>query len=150
VTIVVEEPSLRSTGSVRKSPKPGCDTPSVITSPDEYLATVPGVGRPWLREFWDYVQNTYPDLEVTMFRQRPMYKFGHSYQHGYVMFTAAKTHFAVHAIDFDLVARARSTIPGALGGKGNVAVKYTATEAKPALKAFVDAVMSRHDVGRRT
>ncbi len=37
-----------------------------------------------------------------------------------------------------------TTIPGAAGGKGSVSVKYGAESAKPALKAFVDAVMRRH------
>ena len=116
----------------------------MITTPDEYLAAAPELGRPWLREFWDHVHATYPGHELTMFRQTPMFKFGRSYQQGYVMFTAAKHHFAVHAIDFDLVSEARRTIPGAAGGKGNVSVKYGAESAKPALKAFVDAVIARH------
>lgn len=121
----------------------------MITSPAEYLEAAPEVGRPWLREFWAYVQATYPGQELTMFRQVPMFKFGRSYQEGYVMFTAAKGHFAVHAIDFDLVEQARASIPRAAGGKGSVSVKYTAEEAKPALRAFVDAVMARHDLASR-
>jgi hypothetical protein len=116
----------------------------VIDTPAEYLAAAPPPGQPWLREFWEHVRATYPGQELTMFRQTPMFKFGRSYQQGYVMFTAAKTHFAVHAIDFDLVDSARRSIPGARGGKGSVSVKYAAEDAKPALKAFVDAVMARH------
>jgi hypothetical protein len=118
----------------------------VIATPDEYLVAAPEHGQPWLREFWDYVQKTYPGQQLTMFRQTPMFKFGSSYQQGYIMFTAAKSHFAVHAIDFDLVEAARAAIPGAKGGKGNVSVKYGAEDAQPALKSFVDAVMERHHV----
>ena len=118
----------------------------MITTPEEYLAAAPESGQPWLREFWDYVQTTYPGHELTMFRQTPMFKFRRSYQDGYVMFTAAKTHFAVHAIDFDLIEEARGTIPGAAGGKGNVSVKYTNDSAKPGLRSFVDAVMARHGI----
>ena len=87
-----------------------------------------------------------------MFRQTPMYKFGRSYHEGYVMFTAAKSHFATHAIHFDLVQQAKDSIPGAAGGKGNVSVKYTNDSAKRALRSFIEAVMavtafrrSRHD-----
>ena len=116
----------------------------MIETPEDYLEAAPEPGRPWLREFWDHVRSTYPDQELTMFRQTPMFKFGRSYLDGYVMFTAAKSHFAVHAIDFDLVQEARASIPGAKGGKGNVSVKYTAEEAKPALREFIDAVMRRH------
>jgi len=116
----------------------------MIDSPDAYLAAAPEIGRPWLREFWDHVHATAPGLELTMFRQAPMFKFADSYLKGYVMFTAAKSHFAVHAIDFDLVEQTRATIPGAKGGKGSVAVKYTAVDAKSALKSFVDAVIDRH------
>ena len=118
----------------------------MIATPSEYLEAAPAAGQPWLREFWSYVRDTYPGHDLTMFRQTPMFKFGRSYLDGYVMFTAATAHFAVHAIDFDLVQDAREAIPGAAGGKGNVSVKYTADSAKPALRAFVDAVMARHGI----
>ena len=118
----------------------------MVESPEEYLEAAPEVGRSWLRELWAYVHETYPDQQLTMFRQTPMFKLGRSYQDGYVMFTAAKGHFAAHAIDFDLVEQTRAAIPGARGGKGSVAVKYTNEGAKPELRRFVDAVMARHGV----
>ena len=114
----------------------------MIATPEEYHDAAPEAGRPWLREFWEYVRTTYPGQELTMFRQTPMFKFGRSYLDGYVMFTAAKSHFATHAIDFDLVQQAKDSIPGAAGGKGNVSVKYTNDSAKPGLRSFVDAVMA--------
>lgn len=117
-------------------------------SPPEYLAAAPSPGQPWLQEFWAYVQQHYPSVPLVMFRGVPMFKFEDSYLKGYVMFTAAKTHFATHAIDFDLVAQTRDAIPGAAGGKGNVAVKYPNEDAKPALRAFIDAVMARHGIER--
>ena len=120
----------------------------MVETPDEYLAAAPEVGRPWLREFWDYVHATYPGQQLTMFRQTPMFKLARVYTEGYVMFTGAKGHFAVHAIDFDLVEQTREAIPGARGGKGSVAVKYTNEAAKPELRRFVDAVMARHGVAR--
>ena len=118
----------------------------MVSTPDEYLDAAPEKGRRWLREFWDYVSLTYPSLELTMFRQTPMFKFESSYLDGYVMFTAARSHFATHAIDFDLVEEARARIDGARGGKGNVAVSYHNEDAKPGLRDFVDAVMARHDI----
>ena len=72
----------------------------MIETPHQYLDTVPEAGRPRLREFWHYVEATYPSQRLVMFRQRPMFKFADSYLDGYVMFTAAKSHFATHAIDF--------------------------------------------------
>ena len=125
-------------------------TSPVIETPEDYLDAAPEAGQPWLRDFWDYMRTTYPEQEPTMFRQVPMFKFGRTYQEGYVMFTAAKSHFAVHAIDFDLVQQARASIPGAAGGKGSVSVKYTADAAKPALRVFVDEVMARHGRSRRS
>ena len=113
-------------------------------TPEQYLSEAPEGGQPWLREFWDHVATRAPGLAPIMFRQVPMYRFGSSYLKGYVMFTAAKGHFSAHAIDFDLVAEARSSIPGAFGGKGSVSVKYANEAAKPALKVFVDAVLERH------
>jgi len=120
----------------------------VIESPEEYLANAPEAGQPWLREFWAYVTGHFAGQALTMFRQTPMFKFGRSYLDGYVMFTAAKGHFAVHAIDFDLVRDAREGIDGAGGGKGSVTVKYSNDAAKPALQEFVDAVMARHGIER--
>ncbi len=113
-------------------------------TPRQYLDQAPEAGRPWLQEFWHYLAVRAPRLEPVMFRQVPMYRFEASYLKGYVMFTAAKGHFSVHAIDFDLVAAAQATIPGAFGGKGSVSVKYTNEGAKPALKEFVDVVLARH------
>ena len=122
------------------------NTWNVISTPEEYHDAAPQAGQPWLREFWDYVRTTYPGQELTMFRQTPMFKFGRSYHDGYVMFTAAKSHFAVHAVDFDLVQQVRDGTPGAAGGKGHVSVKYTNDSAKPSLRSFVDAVMARHGI----
>lgn len=112
-------------------------------SPEEYLDAAPEVARPWLREFWDHVAERAPGLEPSMFRQVPMYKFGASHLGGYVMFTVATGHFSVHSLEFDLIAEAQKTIPGAFGGKGSVSVKYANEAAKPALIELVDAVLSR-------
>lgn len=120
----------------------------MIETEQDYLDTLPEHAQAWVREFTDYVRGTYPGQEVTMFRQRPMFKFGRSYQDGYVMFTAAAQHFSAHAVDFDLVQAAKDAIPGAKGGKGSVSVKYTAESAKPELRAFVDAVMARHGIAK--
>ena len=35
-------------------------------------------------------------------------------------------------------------MPGAFGGKGSVSVKYANEAVKPALRAFVDEVLTRH------
>lgn len=113
-------------------------------SPEQYLDAAPEPARPWLTEFWAYVADRAPGLEPVMFRQVPMYRFGDSYLKGYVMFTAAKGHFSVHALEFDLIAEAQKTIPGAFGGKGSVSVKYPNEAAKPALKALVDEVLTRN------
>lgn len=115
-------------------------------TPQDYLAAAPEAGKPWLTEFWAHVEATYPDLELTMFRQTPMFKFEDSYLKGYVMFTAAATHFSAHAIDFDLVQAAKDSIPKSFGGKGCVSVKYTREDAKPALRDFVAAVTQRHGI----
>lgn len=112
---------------------------------EQYLAEAPEVARPWLTELWDYVRSLAPSLELTMFRGVPMFKFSNSYLKGYVMVTAAKSHLAVHAIDFDLVEEARQAIPGAKGGKGNVAVTYPKlAAAAPGLKDFIASVLTRH------
>jgi hypothetical protein len=113
-------------------------------SPEQYLAAAPEAGREWLQFFWDHLAERAPGLEPSMFRQVPMYKFADSYLKGYVMFTAAKAHFSVHALEFDLIADAQKNIPGAFGGKGSVSVKYPNEAAKPALVELVDAVLTRH------
>ncbi len=115
----------------------------MIETPEQYFDAAPEAGRPWLREFWDYLAERHPHLTLSMFRQTPMAKFGSSYLDGYVMFTAAAKHFTVHSLEFDLIQQTKDAIPGAFGGKGSVSVKYTNTDAKPALKAFVDEVIAR-------
>lgn len=117
---------------------------TVVESPEEYLARAPEAGREWLGEFWQYLAERSPSLKPVMFRQVPMYRFSDSYLKGYVMFTAARNHFSVHALDFDLVEAARNRIPGAFGGKGSVSVKYANTQAKAELRRFVDEVLERH------
>lgn len=120
----------------------------MIETPLAYLEAAPEAGRPWLTEFWAYVEQHYPSVAVTMFRQTPMYKFESSYLRGYVMFTAAAKHFSAHAIDFDLVQQAKDAIDTSFGGKGSVSVRYAHEAAKPALRDFVDAVMARHGIPR--
>lgn len=86
-----------------------------------------------------------PELDLVMFRSTPMFTFGPSYtRDGYVMFTAAAQHFSAHSIQFDLVAQAQESIPGAFGGKGSVNVRYPREDAKPGLKHYVDEVLRRH------
>ena len=112
---------------------------------EQYLAEAPEAARPWLTELWEHVRTQSPELELTMFRGVPMFKFADSYLKGYVMLTAAKTHLAVHAIDFDLIEQAKQAIPGAKGGKGNVAISYPKLpDAVPQLKVLIDQVLERH------
>ena len=116
---------------------------SEIETPQQYLDAAPEAARPWLEEFWAHVREKAPTLDLVMFRQTPMFRFADSYLKGYVMVTAAAKHVSVHALEFDLVAATKQRIPGAFGGKGCVSVKYANTDAKPALKEFVDEVLAR-------
>jgi hypothetical protein len=99
-------------------------------------------GREWLAEFYEYMDTTYPDLPWTMFRQVPMYKFKRSYQEGYVMFTAASTHFSLHILDFALVEELKATLDRASFGKGSIKVKYRDTDLIPVLKQTIDRVIA--------
>jgi len=114
----------------------------VITSRDEYLAAANEQGREWLSEFYQYMDTKYPDMPVTMFRQVPMYKFKRSYQDGYVMFTAASTHFSLHILDFELVEELKGTLKGASFGKGSIKVKYANKDLIPVLKQTIDKVIA--------
>ncbi len=115
---------------------------SVLTTKEEYLRTLDTPGQEWLREFLDYMDLAYPDLTFVMFRSRPMYKVGKSY----VLFSVAKTHFTVHALDFDLIEEMKSILPKADFGKGCVKVKFRQEDAKPALKALCDRVVTRNRI----
>ena len=115
---------------------------------EEYLASLPELARGWVSEFIDDTGAHYPSVPLVMFRQRPMFKFGASYQQGYVMFTAAKTHFTVHSVEFDLIQQLRPRLPKAQFGKGSVKVRFTDLAAKPILREYVAAVMDRHDIAR--
>ncbi len=120
----------------------------MIETLEAYLAELDEPARTWVAEFTDYVGAAYPSLQVTMFRQRPMFKFGRTYTDGYVMFTAAKSHFTLHAIEFDLIEAFRPRLPRASFGKGSIKVKFGDVDAKPVLREFVDQVMARHGVAR--
>jgi hypothetical protein len=129
---------------------------SVSTRPNEqdietvsqYLDSLPEVARAWAAEFIDDTAARYPSVPLILFRQRPMFKFGRSYQQGYVMFTAAKAHFSVHSVEFDLIEELKAELPGAAFGKGNVKVRFTDEAAKPVLYDYVAKVMARHGIPR--
>lgn len=109
----------------------------MLTTPREYIDSVQGPGHEWLQEFHAYMARRYPDITPVMFRQRPMFKVGESY----VMFTAAKKHFSLHSLNFDLIAAAKEKIPNSGSGLGSVQVPYKDQAAKPVLKALVDEVV---------
>ncbi|MBN2062095.1 MAG: hypothetical protein JW882_16940 [Deltaproteobacteria bacterium] len=115
----------------------------MITTPEEYLASVGEPGRAWLEEFFSYMRERHPDQMITMFRQCPMYKFGKSYLEGYLMFTVAKEHFSVHTIDFDLIEEMKTRLPRLAFGKGCVKAKYADVDVIPELKKLCDAVIAR-------
>ncbi len=95
-------------------------------APLTYLAQYrPSRPAPPVAEFVDDTATHYPSVPLVMFRQRPMFKFGATYQQGYVMFTAAKTHFAVHSVEFDLIEQLRHRLLTAQFGKGSVKVRFT-------------------------
>ncbi len=115
---------------------------------EQYLDSLPEPARAWVAEFVLDTRTHYPSVPLVMFRQRPMFKFGGSYQQGYVMFTAAKTHFTVHSVEFDLIENLKARLPGASFGKGSVKVRFADEAAKPVLYEYVSDVMDRHGVPR--
>jgi hypothetical protein len=119
-----------------------------MSTVEEYLASLPEPARGWVTEFVDDTASHYPSVPPVMFRQRPMFKFGATYQQGYVMFTAAKTHFTVHSVEFDLIEQLKPRLPMAQFGKGSVKVRFADEAAKPILCEYVAAVMSRHGIDR--
>ena len=119
-----------------------------LTTVAEYLASLPEPARAWVTEFVDDTAAHYPSIPLVMFRQRPMFRFGATYRQGYVMFTAAKTHFTVHSVEFDLIEQLAARLPDARFGKGSVKVRFADEAAKPVLRDYVAAVMERHGVER--
>jgi uncharacterized protein YdhG (YjbR/CyaY superfamily) len=115
---------------------------------EEYLDSLPEPARAWVSEFVDGTAAHYPSVPLIMFRQRPMFKFGRTYQQGYVMFTAAKAHFAVHSVEFDLIEAMQVRLPKAGFGKGSVKVRFADEAAKPVLYDYVAQVMARHGIPR--
>lgn len=112
----------------------------MITSPQEYIDSIEGAGKGWLLEFYAFMREKYSDIQPVMFRQRPMYKIGKSY----VMFTAAKEHFSVHTMNFELVEEYRAKIPGSGKAKGCLNIKYNNIAAKPLLQELCDKVTQRN------
>ncbi|TLG77519.1 hypothetical protein [Culicoidibacter larvae] len=116
----------------------------MFETPQQYIESLPEIAQAWMNEFIDYTAAKYPQVPLVMFRQRPMFKFSDKYTEGYVMFTAASTHFTVHSMEFDLVEAMKEKLPKASFGKGSIKVKFNDEAAKPALYEYVDAVMARH------
>jgi uncharacterized protein YdhG (YjbR/CyaY superfamily) len=114
----------------------------MITTPQEYLESLDDNGREWLTEFFNYMSEKYPEYPITMFRQRPMYKKENSYLKGYLMFTASKSHFAIHTLQFDIIEEMKSILSGAQYGKGCVKIKYKDVDKITALKEMCDKVIA--------
>lgn len=112
----------------------------MITSIEEYLNSVNDIGKEWLLEFYQYMNTKHSELKPVMFRQRPMYKINKSY----IMFTAAKQHFSLHTIDFDLINKYQHIIPNSGNAKGCLNIKYSNVDAKPLLKELCDLVVERN------
>ncbi len=112
----------------------------MLTTPEQYLESIEGPGRSWLKVFYDYMDKRHPDVAPVMFRQRPMFKVGKSY----VMFTAAARHFSVHTMNFELIDEMKQKLPKADYGKGCVKVRFTDDAAIPALEALVDRVIEQN------
>lgn len=89
-------------------------------SPEAYLVSLQPVAREWVSEFIADTARRYPDVQPTMFRSVPMFKFDDSYLKGYVMFTGAAKHFSAHAIDFVLVEEFKARVGGGGKAKGCV------------------------------
>lgn len=113
------------------------DRRAMITSPQEYIDSIAGLGKEWLIEFFHYMEQHHGDIKPVMFRQRPMYKVGKSY----IMFTAAKDYFSMHTLNFELINELKRQLPGSGNGKGCVNIKYTNIAAKPILKTMCDKII---------
>ncbi len=114
-----------------------------ITTLEEYISVQSPEAQQWLKEFFGYMDKKYPHLKITMFRQCPMYKRTNNYLDGYVMFTASKTHFTLHILNFDLIESAKARLDYADFGKGCIKVKYKYREAWPILKELCDFEIAR-------
>jgi uncharacterized protein YdhG (YjbR/CyaY superfamily) len=116
----------------------------MIESFEEYLESVDAEGKHWLAEFHAYMGRKHPEFVISMFRQRPMYKFGEKYTDGYIMFTIAKEHFTLHILDFDLIERAKTRLPKASFGKGSIKIKFAEKKQIPELEKIIDEAIERH------
>ena len=113
----------------------------MINNIDEYLEASPDAGKEWLKEFLKYMNKKYPEYNLIMFSQCPMYKFGKSYLEGYIMFTTTKKHFVLHILDFEMIEEMKKKLSSADFGKGCIKVKYDHAENIPLLKKIIDRVM---------
>jgi len=117
----------------------------MISTPEEYLNSLSEIASEWVSEFFDYMEKNHQQFNITMFRQRPMYKnVEDNYLKGYLMFATSKTHFAIHTLEFDIIEEMKSVIPSAQFGKGCIKVKYKDTSLKPELKNMCDKVLERY------
>lgn len=109
----------------------------MLNTPQDYVDSLEGAGKEWLKTFLDYMHAHHEDIPPIMFRQRPMYKVGESY----ILFSVAKMHFTVHTLNFALIEQTKAALPRAQYGKGSVKVKFTDMDARPVLMALCDEVI---------
>lgn len=101
----------------------------IMNSVNEYISHYEEEKKEWITTFVTFMRKNYPNWEETISYQMPTYKFLGQY----IAFSATKTHFTLHTLDFVMLDELKEKLDNAKFGKRSVKVKYKDKEAIPIL-----------------
>ena len=110
---------------------------------DTYINRFEGTPKAWLRSLVGFMRAEFPEIPETISYGIPMYRFDKTY----VAFSAAKTHIAMHTLDFDQMENMKYEFSHATFGKGCVRVEYDDEAGFSQLFTCIRHILKLHDVG---
>ncbi len=88
---------------------------------EAYINRFEGTPKVWLRTLIGFMRAEFPEIPEAMSYGIPMYRFDKTY----IGFSAAKTHLAMHTLDFEQMEQMKREFLQATFGMGCVRIAYT-------------------------
>ena len=109
---------------------------------EAYINRFEGTPKVWLRTLIGFMRAEFPEIPEAMSYGIPMYRFDQTY----IGFSAAKTHLAMHTLDFEEMEKMKSDFPRATFGMGCIRVEYTDEAGFSKLFSCIRRIVERHGV----
>ncbi len=109
---------------------------------EAYIDRFEGKPKLWLRRLVGFMRAEFPEIPEMISYGIPMYRFDQTY----IGFSVAKTHFAMHTLDFDQVEQMRNEFPRATFGMGCVRLEFTDDTGFSKLFDCIRRIVELHDL----